>query len=331
VTPLLYDSAMASEKSADRDRAKALIAVVGADGFVGGCLAAALGAERIVYGPCASGDIHISQADVLLQKADVVINAAGFRVRPGCTYADYQRSHQGATSVIVPWIRQGALFLHISSASVLGKSKNRALSNQAPPNPASFPSAAYALAKLEADQFLEKAAAERKFRLTFLRPAVVYGPQGAGMIETLLNLAKRGIILRLYPRSARHHLCHTTLLVDVVRRVVDLNQSRHLNCLIVADPYTVTNRQLEMMLRQYLPRKGTTLPIPVSLLSTLLRHGFHSRNPRLDLRTWGEIFGVLNLDTAYDPSETFSLLGLDPSQYLLEKTLQPLMREGLPL
>jgi len=26
---------------------------------------------------------------------------------------------------------------------------------------------------------------------------------------------------------------------------------------------TVTNRQLEMMLRQYLPRKGTTLRIPV--------------------------------------------------------------------
>jgi nucleoside-diphosphate-sugar epimerase len=329
VNPLLHDKGTHPEKSADRECTGAFTVVVGADGFVGGCLAAALGAERIVYGPCGRGDIHISQADVLLKKADVVINAGGFRVRPGCTYADYQHSHQGATSVIVPWIRKGALLLHLSSASVLGKSQDQALGNQAPPNPASFPSVAYALAKLEADQFLEKAATEREFRLIFVRPAVIYGPHGAGMIETLLKLAKRGIILRLYPRNARHHLCHTTLLVDVVRRILAMSHLRHLSRLVVADPYTVTNRQLEMMLRQYLPRKGTTLRIPVPLISTLLRYSFHSRNPRLDMRTWGEIFGVLNLDTAYDPSETFGLLGLDPAQYSLEKTLQPSIREGL--
>jgi len=71
-----------------------------------------------------------------------------------------------------------------------------------------------------------------------------------------------------------------------------------------------------------------TLPMPVGWMSTLLQHSFHSRNPKLDFRTWGEIFGVLNLDTAYDPSGTFRLLGIDPSQFSLEKTLEPLIKEA---
>jgi nucleoside-diphosphate-sugar epimerase len=307
---------------------KPLIAVVGADGFVGGGLAEALQAERVVYGPCRSGDIHISQAERLLSKAEVIINAGGFRVRPGCTYADYQQSHKGATSAFVPWIRKGALLLHISSPSVLGKSKDQKLGNQTPPNPRSFPSPAYALAKLEADQFLQEAAAERDFRLIFLRPAVVYAQQGAGMVDTLIKLAKRGIILRLYPRNARHHLCHMNLLVEVVRRVIGQNHLPHLSCLVVADPYTVTNRELETMIRRHLRQTSVTLPIPVGWISAALRHFFHSRNPKWDLRTQGEIFGVLNLDTVYDPFETFLLLGIEPSQYSLEKTLQPLIEEA---
>src|SRR5262245_42582776 len=102
--------------------AKPLIAVVGADGFVGGGLAEALQAKGGVYGPPGNGDTPISQAAELLKNADVVVNAGGFRVRRGLTYTDYQHCHQGATSALVPRIRKGALLVHISSAHVLGKS-----------------------------------------------------------------------------------------------------------------------------------------------------------------------------------------------------------------
>jgi len=308
-----------------------VIAVIGADGFVGGGLAERLQAERIVYGAPRNGEVPVSQAESLIRRADVIVNAGGFRVRPGCTYADYQRSHQGATSVFVPWVRRGALFLHVSSASVLGKSKDQALGNQAPPNPGTFPSAAYALAKLEADEYLEREAAERGFRLMFLRPAVVYSPQGAGMVGTVLKLAKRGVTLRLYPRKARHHFCDMNLLVEVACRVVERSGGLpHLSSFVVADPYTVTNGELEAIIRRHAPRKGgMTLPIPVSLLSTLLGCTFHSRNPKLDLRTWGEIFGVLDLDTAYDSSDTFRALDIDPSRYSLDRTLLPLIQQAL--
>jgi nucleoside-diphosphate-sugar epimerase len=307
-----------------------LITVVGADGLVGGGIAKALAAKRVVYGPVRNGDVHISQAESLIRKADVIVNAGGFRIRPGCAYADYQRSHQGASAAIAQWVHKGALFVHISSNSVLGKSKHRKLGNQSPPNPHTYPSPSYALAKWEADRFLEKESAEREFRLIFLRPTTVYSPGAAGMVNTMLKLAKRGIILRLYPRDVRHHLCHLDLLAEVARRVIQQYQNvLHLSRLVVADPEAVTNQELEAMILQHLQRKSVGIPVPVKLISAALRHSFHSKNPRWDLRTWGEIFGVLDFDTEYDPSETFRLLGIDPSRYSLEKTLKPLIREAL--
>ena len=103
---------------------KKLIAVVGADGFVGSRIAAALDTSKVVYRAPQDGEVHITQAEGLLRQADIIFNAAGFRIRPGLTAADYGRSHKGATAGLVPWIRRGALFLHMSSASVLGKSKD---------------------------------------------------------------------------------------------------------------------------------------------------------------------------------------------------------------
>lgn len=311
--------------SADR-----LVAVVGADGFVGGGFAGGLRARRIVYGACRDGEVHISQAEPLLRQADVVVNAGGFRVRRGLTYADYQRCHEVANSVFVPWVRKGALFIHMSSAHVLGKSRAQKLGNRASPNPRTYPSAAYALAKVEADRAIEKAAQERGFRAIFLRPTIIYDQPGdTSLPDNLCKSAKAGKILRLYPRGARHHLCHLKILVEVVRRVIDEDGVPNLSSLVVADPYTVTSRQLEEMIVRYLRRPARTIPIPSSLMSALLRLSFHSSNPKYDLRTWGDIFGVFHLDTEYDPSETFRLLRMDPSQYSLDKTLQPFIQKAL--
>jgi hypothetical protein len=83
------------------------------------------------------------------------------------------------------------------------------------------------------------------------------------------------------------------------------------------------------MIRLALKKKSVPLPLPVHWMSALLRHTFHSRNPKLDLKTQGEIFGVMAFDTVYDPSETFRLLGIDPSQYSIDRTLQPVINESL--
>jgi hypothetical protein len=64
-------------------------------------------------------------------------------------------------------------------------------------------------------------------------------------------------------------------------------------------------------------------------MSMLFQFSFHSKNPKLDFPTWGQILGVLNLDSVYDPFETFRLLGIDWADYSLEKTLLPLIQEAL--
>jgi hypothetical protein len=98
---------------------------------------------------------------------------------------------------------------------------------------------------------------------------------------------------------------------------------------MVADPYTVTNRQLEAMIRPALRRGSVPIPLPVHWMSALLRYTFHSRNPKLDLKTKAEVFGVLAMDTVYDPSETFRVLGIDPAHYSIENTLQTVIVESL--
>jgi nucleoside-diphosphate-sugar epimerase len=306
-----------------------LIAVVGADGFVGGHLAAALGAQKVVYRTAADSEVHITQAGALLERADIIINSAGFRIRPGFTAEDYRRSHQGATAKLVPFVRRGALFLHISSASVLGKSKTRRLGNRTEPDLTHFPAPDYARAKLEADEFLKTAAAEQDFRLVFLRPSNLYAPGAEGMLLSLMRLAKRGVMLRLYPRGSRQHFCDVNLLAEVARRVIRNGSLPQATALVVADPYTVTNRELEELIRRHLRRSVITVPLPVSWMSSVFRHSIRSKNPKLDLVTHGEILGFMNLDSVYDPFETFSLLGIDPAHYSQENTLEPVIREGL--
>jgi len=296
---------------------------------VGGHLAAALGANKIVYRAPQDGEVHVTQAESLLRRADVIVNAAGFRIRPGFTAEDYRRSHEGATAAVVPYVRPGTLFMHMSSASVLGKSKDRKLGNRTLPDLTNFPAPDYARAKLEADEFLKKAASDHGFRLIFLRPSNLYAPEAEGMIRSLLRLAKRGILLRLYPRSSRQHFCDINLLADVARRVINNNDLPQSAALVVADPYTITNREMESMIRRYLRRKAVVVPLPVPWLSAIFRHSIRSANPRFDLVTQGEILGFMNLDSVYDPSETFSMLGINPSHYSLERTLEPVVRDGL--
>jgi hypothetical protein len=67
----------------------------------------------------------------------------------------------------------------------------------------------------------------------------------------------------------------------------------------------------------------------LGLMGKLLRNSFHSRDPRFDLATWGEILGVMSLDTAYEPADTFERLGIDPSQYRSDRMLEPLIQQAL--
>jgi len=119
------------------------------------------------------------------------------------------------------------------------------------------------------------------------------------------------------------------LLTDVVGRLIGKEALPRSSAWVIADPYVVTNRELEDLIRQYLRRSVVTVPLPLPLMSAFFRNTIRSTNPKFDLVTQGEILGFMDLDVVYDPSETYNLLGIDPARYSRELTLEPVIREGL--
>jgi nucleoside-diphosphate-sugar epimerase len=301
-----------------------VIAVVGADGVVGKVLAVALDAHRIVFRSPGPGEIAIGDADEPLRSASVVINASGFRVRPGLSANDYRRSHAEAVAPLVPRLSKGALLVQISSASVLGKSTTRPLGNGDAGRPESFGCPAYALAKREAEETAREAAAVAGVRLVILRPAILYGPSPDGMLGTLLAIAGKGIHLRLVPAAHRHHLCSFPLLVEAVKALAGRGEAVE-SPLVLADPFFLTNADLAEAVASVRPAR-LTIPFPAALAGGVLRRFPRSASPPLDLRTWGEILAILALDTVYDPAETYRLLAIDPARFTRARTWKRLVR-----
>jgi nucleoside-diphosphate-sugar epimerase len=301
-----------------------VIAVVGADGFLGSALATAYGAERIVFRDPGPGEIGVGAADELLSSADIVVNAAGFRVRPGLTAADYRRSHAGVVSRLVPRLSPGALLVHISSASVLGRDTVRMLGPENQVRADTFASPAYAIAKKEAEDLARDLAASRRVKIAVVRPAIVYSSMPDGVVWTLLKLASKGVLLRLVPARHRHHLLSLPLLVETIRCIVQGKEEIE-PALVVADPFVVTSAEIVDLARTF-HRPWISLPIPAGVAGSLLRRLPSTRSPWLDFRTRGEILSILALDTVYDPSETYKRLAIDSARFSRERTWERLIR-----
>jgi nucleoside-diphosphate-sugar epimerase len=302
-----------------------VIVVVGADGFVGGALAAALGGARIVFRRARdAGETPVENADTLLAGADVVVNASGLRVRPGLSAADYRRTHADAVVRLVPKLAPGSLLVHISSASVLGRSPATPPPNDEAGRPESFGCPAYAAAKRDAERVAREEARVRGIRLVVLRPAILYGREPDGMFGTLVSLASRGVLLRVVPAAHRHHMCALPLFIAAVGAAAARDKGLD-GPLTVADPFAVTNAEISALLTE---RFGAAwrVPFPAGAAGSVLRRLPRSSSPRFDLATWGEILSILALDTVYDADDAFRVLGLDPDLFSRERTWEKLAR-----
>lgn len=306
-----------------------IIVVVGADGYVGKSLADDLLAKKVVYRNPINDEINIENSNNIISKADIIINAAGFRVKPGLSFNDYRHSHLEATSKLISLIKKDCVFIHISSASVLGKSTNKILDDNHIPDPKSFPCSNYAQTKLETDVWLQKRSTEKEFKLFIIRPSVLYSSGGEGMLNSLLKLAKKRIILRLFPRKTRHHLCEMKLFIKTINRIIKNHNQLSQQIFIIANPYTITNIQIEKEIKKNKTRSSIILPLPLGLISFFLRIKFFSKILKFDFITWGEILDIMNLDTVYDASSTFKLLDIKTSDYSKENTFSKLIKETM--
>ena len=299
------------------------VVVAGADGFVGRLLVRATGGVPLTYGPPGEEEVAMADAGPLLGAASFVFAAGGHRVRPGLGPEEYRSSHAGAIERLAAPLGEGQSLVLVSSASVLGRDPGRSLGNRTLPRPDTFPHPDYAAAKFEAEEVARRLALERGFRLLVLRPAVLYGGPGDGMIGTLLSLAKRGIRLRLVPSTGRQHLCSAPLLSAVARRAIAPGVAWPKEPLVLADPFVLENADLDRAVVAAASRAGrrlATIPFPPRAVGRVVGVLPWSRHPRLDLRTWGAILQILGLDTQFEPQPSLEALGLSPDPFSRERT-----------
>jgi nucleoside-diphosphate-sugar epimerase len=308
------------------------IVVVGADGVVGGILARALDAVRVVHRAPRTGEHAIADAGDVVASARVVVNAQGFRPRPGMSARQLDDSHGPATAKLLDRMSAGQTLVHVSSAAVLGVARDGAVSGEWPAAPESFPMPAYAVSKWRAERVAVEQGGARGLRTLVLRPAVVFEHPADGMLATLVRLAhERNVVLRLLPSRARHHFCSAPLLGAVARALVGSALPRpcaHGDAFTVADPFVVTNAQLrEQLCLPLVRRLHLEIPVYPRTASTVLARLAGLRGP--DLAAQAEVFGVLGMDVRYDARATFERLGLEPRDFDVDRTWRPFVAATL--
>jgi nucleoside-diphosphate-sugar epimerase len=247
-------------------------------------------------------------------EADVVVDVAGPRVRPGLGWSDYLREHVGTSLAIARAVRPGAHLIHVSSASVYGSGRG-VLQPSAPEAPALFPNPSYAWAKLAGELAARATCKERGVTLSVVRFPVVYGPGVESAIDTLLSLARRGVLLDLMPGEMPQHLLHVSVLYAAVERLAA--GGTLMGSTVVADPFVLTNADVtSAVARRYPPR--LRVPVPLSQTNRILYRwpGFPERDAPPKLAA----FGVLGLSTAFAWEAAYEHLGLDPQAFSRDKT-----------
>lgn len=291
------------------------VLVVGADGALGRLLVHALDATGVTLRAPGPGPPAPPAA---LGTARVIVNVAGPRVRPGLGWVDYVREHVGTACAVARAAPSGAHVIHVSSSAVYGANRAETVGPASAEAPLLFPSASYASAKLSAELAVRALCGERGVPCTVLRPPVVYGPGLGSAVESLLRLARRGLVLQLRPDSVRQHGVHVALLVDAVRVLV-ASGPRGPAPLVVCDPFVTTNADLNAAVRAR--ARGVRVSVSLPALAALLRRwpGYPTRPGPSAL----EAFAVLGYDLEYDWADAFARLGLDPAAYARERTFDP--------
>jgi nucleoside-diphosphate-sugar epimerase len=259
---------------------------------------------------------RIGDFDAEIEAGDVVVNVGGPRVRPGLGWADYLREHVGLSSLVARSMRPGTHLVHVSSAAVYGAQPGGVIDAKTTEAPALFANPSYAWAKLSGELAARAIGHERGVRVTVVRFPDVYGPGVESVVDTLLRYARRGLRLELTPRAMRRHMLHVTLLVRAMERLVAIGPVRG-RPLIVADPFVLTNAEINAAIRRRSPR-GASIPVPLDRAEALLRRwpGFPERDAPPQLAA----LAVLGQDNAFDWRDAFSALGMDAAEFARERT-----------
>ncbi len=262
-----------------------LVAVTGANGFVGRAVTAALVArghrvraltrspEAGLIAPgveaMATGAIEqISDWRPFLSGTEAVVHTAARAHVPDAAFADEAVvraiNADAAVRLLDAAARRGARrFVFVSSVKVHGEASppGRALGE----SDAFAPDDVYASSKVEAETALLAKAAETGIGLTILRPPLVYGPGVRANMLKLVDLVARAPVLPFGLVDNRRSLVAVDNLADAVADVLMVTGAVG-RSYFVADEDAPSTRALTDMIAAAMGRRVPQVPVPVGLM-----------------------------------------------------------------
>lgn len=263
-----------------------MIAITGANGFVGRTLCERLQAERIAFRPVVRGrgvampgafrgsDIgpETDWSDAL-EGCDMVVHLAArvhvMRETAADPLAAFRSVNTHGTQRLA---RQAAAsgvrrLLFVSTVKVLGEdSGDRAFTEHDP----AAPSDPYAISKWEAELALARVAAQTGLNVTVLRPPLVYGPGVGGNFASLASAVRRGFPLPLASIRNRRSLVYVGNLCDAILACVR-NPAAGGRTFLVSDGQDLSTPEILGRCARAMGCSAHLLPCPVPLLWFMAR------------------------------------------------------------
>jgi nucleoside-diphosphate-sugar epimerase len=127
------------------------------------------------------------------------------------------------------------------------------------------PEDAYGITKLEAEQALDRLAAETRLEIVVLRPPLVYGPGVKGNFLRLMDIVMRGVPLPFGSVANRRSLVYVGNLVDAITHAIDAPHAAG-RTYLVSDGEDVSTPDLVRGIARALAVKSRLFPCPPPLL-----------------------------------------------------------------
>jgi len=264
-----------------------VIAITGANGFVGSALLRSLRAHYktiaivrslpaeqfndVEYRVC--GDIgSLQEGENLLSGVDVVIHTAA-QTNVLSKQSDLEREYSrtnidGALNLAKQAAKLGIKrFVFLSSIKVNGEYSSAGKPFREEVH--SPPTDLYGLSKYKAEQGLLKIAENSSMEVVIVRPPLVYGPSAKGNFAAILNLVKKGYFLPLASaENNKRSFIALENLASFILFSVDFKSTKQIanQVFLISDGEDVSTAELFQRVAKAYGKKSCLFPFPPTLL-----------------------------------------------------------------